>query len=942
MSPEQAELSGNDIDTRSDIYSLGVLLYELLTGFTPFDAEKLSRAGYGEVQRIIRDEEPPTPSTRLSALTKRDLTAVARQRQIEPRSLCRLLRGDLDWIVMKALEKDRARRYETAAALALDIERHLRQEPVEAGPPGRMYRLEKFVQRNRIGVLVTVVVLAALLAGLGAATYGLIRARDEAAIAEEAQRATETSAAAARDEATRARTEATRARTVIQLLKEMLSSADPHLTRGRKYTVRQLLDDFTGEGFWEELAKQPEIELTLRQTVGNAYLGLGEHAEAGAHLTRALELARRHRGEEDTETTTCLYLQGCLLHNQGKYHEARALFEKVVARRRKELGKDHPDTLAAARFLSDVRRHLGEYAAAETMAVEVLDAYRRLLGDKHGKTVVAMTNLGLLYRDQGRFAEAEKLFEEAAATARTAFGEEHPRTLPTLTNLAIIYSDLGRYAQAEQLHDRVLEADRRIFGDDHPETLRSMMNQAVVYKSQGRYAEAETLARQAFEANRRIYGEEHSSTAPFMVTLAAVYRAQGRYEEAEPLAREALQIQRLTLGEKHHRTLETTGGLALLYIEQSRYEEAQPLLDKALKTALGALGERHPATLDLMRNLGWLYTKRRRYAEAEPLLKKALEGQRRILGDEHIDTASAMFGLATVKMRQGQHVEAEALFKRVIEISRPLFGDEHVTILATTNNLANLYTLQGRHGDAEKLRKRAFDIARRTLGDRHPTTLKCADNLIKTYVAMRRFQDGLAMLDLLEDMKAGAAWEPAAVEVLVPRGSEWKFLESGAADSTAWRGDECDDREWKSGPAPLGYGKAIYATRLALSPDGENPIHFRRAFDVRRPERFETLKIRLRRAASATVYINDIEMVREDPAAGAAQDEPGLYRRGDVRNPRYSVFLAPADALRPGQNAIAVEVYPSRGESPKLLFDLVLEGKLRDAQPAPGDPDRSE
>ncbi len=315
MSPEQAEMTSLDIDTRSDIYSLGVLLYELLTGTTPFDQERMRAAAFDEIRRIIREEEPPKPSTRISTLGE-SRTATAAHRQVESHRLSRLIEGDLDWIVMKALDKDRTRRYDTASNFAADVLRHLSDQPVEAGRPTRMYRLKKFIRRNKVGVLTGSAILAALLIGLTLASIGFLQARRQAARAD-----LETNIAL---------TQVAKATTISDLLQTMLQSANPDAARGADYKVRQMLDDFS-TGLETQLKDQPETEAAIRAIIGNAYRQLGLTDKAEPHLKAALDLRQQVFGADHVLIVRSLLDYAWIFSGRGDAIGAEKLVRGALA-----------------------------------------------------------------------------------------------------------------------------------------------------------------------------------------------------------------------------------------------------------------------------------------------------------------------------------------------------------------------------------------------------------------------------------------------------------------------------------------------------------------------------------------------------------------------------------------------------------------------------------
>ncbi len=275
MSPEQAEMSGLDIDTRSDIYALGVLLYELLTGKTPFDQKELVSAGVDAMRRIIREKEPERPSTRLSTMQEGELTTTAKRRHTDAPKLVHLIRGDLDWIVMKALEKDRTRRYETANGLAMDIQRYLNNEPVAARPPSNLYRFQKLVRRNKLAFAATGAVTAALIIGLGLSTWLFFKEKDARKRAVAAEQAQSKLREQAQLEEQKAQVEAAKNRQVAQFLEDMLNGVGPSVAMGSDTTLLKKILDNTAKRIGSGLAQQPEVEAELRYTLGEVYWGTG-------------------------------------------------------------------------------------------------------------------------------------------------------------------------------------------------------------------------------------------------------------------------------------------------------------------------------------------------------------------------------------------------------------------------------------------------------------------------------------------------------------------------------------------------------------------------------------------------------------------------------------------------------------------------------------------
>jgi tetratricopeptide (TPR) repeat protein len=517
MSPEQAELSPLGVDTRSDIYSLGVLLYELLTGTTPFDKDRLHSASYDELRRIIREEEPPRPSSRLSTLAADRAATIAEHRRTDARRLSQQVRVELDWIVMKCLEKDRNRRYETPNSLARDIERYLADEPVQACPPSAMYQLKKFVRRNKVGVVAGSAVVVALVAGAALATTGFIQARSQANIAV---------------------AEAAKATAVSNLLLEALQSANPDKTRGTAYTVRQLLDEISA-GLKDQFKDKPEVEAAIRITIGSAYRRLGLLDEAKVHLNAALDLRQQVFGPDHPEVAKvlaedcwrlmeegdlagaesrardALKIHGKLgirndatiailanlqlnLNQQGKFQQAEEVAEGALAIAN-DLSIQPPELTRIVHEKARSALNLNELAKAERLARQAVELHRKLNGTHHPETGWGIDTLGLVLLAQERYAEAEPCFREALAIFRGQFDESHFSVSLATEYLEVALLRKGDVKELEKLHTDIgAHVDQQADAAIGAATNRIVELSDLLLSRTGKEFEAETLYRKAY------------------------------------------------------------------------------------------------------------------------------------------------------------------------------------------------------------------------------------------------------------------------------------------------------------------------------------------------------------------------------------------------------------------------------------------------------------
>jgi non-specific serine/threonine protein kinase/serine/threonine-protein kinase len=512
MSPEQADVSGLDVDTRTDVYALGVLLYELLTGVLPFEAAALRARGVDEIRRTIREVDPPKPSTRVAVRT-----ADGGARTSESTRLTGQLRGDLDWITMKALEKDRTRRYETANGLAMDLRRHLAGDPVLAAPPSTLYRVTKFSLRHRVGV---VAALGTLLLLLIFAVSMSLQARR---IARERDRANA--------QAARADREAAAARQVSDFLVGLFAVSDPSEARGNQITARAILDKGARE-IDQTLRDQPELQARLQTTMGSVYSNLGAYAAARPLLEQAVATSRRVLGDDASPTLKAIDALADLDWYEGRYRDAEPLYVELIERFRRVLGPEHQETLRAQYDLASLFVADQRLAEAEQLSQATLQIQTRVLGRQHRDTLSTLGNLQATYFRQGRFAEAEPVAREVLDGERRLLGEMHPSTLTSRHNLATICEKLGKGEEAEQQFLTALSGKRRVLGDLHPSTLITLSRLASMYTNQGRFAEAEAQLLPVAQAARNLPSVADGARVDIVAQLANLYVRSGKPRQA--------------------------------------------------------------------------------------------------------------------------------------------------------------------------------------------------------------------------------------------------------------------------------------------------------------------------------------------------------------------------------------------------------------------------
>jgi tetratricopeptide (TPR) repeat protein len=645
-----------------------VLLYELLTGQMPFDPGQLAASGFEEMRRIIRTEDPLRPSTRLSNLNAADQTTVAKCRQVDAPRLIQLVRGDLDWIVMKCLEKDRARRYDTANGLASDIQRYLSNEPIVARPPSNLYRFQKLVRRNKLAFAAAGAIAMMLVLGVLGSTWQAIRAmraeREQSRLRESAQRA-QANEAKLRLEA---QTEAARSKQIAQLMKDMLQGVGPRVALGRNTDLLREILDQTARRLGKDLSAQPVVDAELRETLGVVYRDLGQYTNAEGMLLESLRLRKQLDGQESAAVASALHNLAEVFRLQVRDTEAEEGFREALRIRRKFLGNEHPDVAASLYGLAEVlRRGSGTALAdAESAHREAL-AIRRKLPDRELETASSLTGLGVLLKNQpGKLDEAETCLRQAVEIQRPRLGE-HPDLAYSLCNLGYVLRQVP-----------------------------------------GKQTEAEALLREALAMQKKILGN-HRDTAMTLYFLAGTVTNRG---EALILHREALDMRRNVLGEKHPDVTASLTALDNLLMQRDQGGDISSLRRRVEQLKESGADPKNVARA--LNSLALVLRQQGRFSESESSLRELLAMQTKLL--EPLQYASAVADLANVLRSQGRNAEAEPLFREAIilfeqlVLKNPKRSDHRVQLGHSQWQLGQLLNDTGQLEQAERVFRQALEV----------------------------------------------------------------------------------------------------------------------------------------------------------------------------------------------------------------------------------------
>jgi tetratricopeptide (TPR) repeat protein/tRNA A-37 threonylcarbamoyl transferase component Bud32 len=642
LSPEAIDGS-KDIDTRSDVYSLGVLLYELLVGVRPFDTK-----GQRLIQILHRivDEEPSGPSSRWTTLDLESKQRIAGQRGLEMTALRKRLRGDLDWIVLKAIAKDRKDRYGTPAELAADIRRHLNHQPVEASPPSRLYRFSKFVRRHRSLVAVLLVLVVA---GVKY-TYDLRREQQRTMAAL-------TAAEQARNEAEQ----------VSSFLVDVFEVSDPGEARGNEITAREILER-GAERLDHELSEQPLVRARLLDTIGMVYYHLGLYQESAEMRERTVEILRAEHQGDHPDLASALHYWGDSLYMLDRYDKDVALLEEGLAMRRRMYPSPHPAIAASLAELGNLRFDQGRLAEARDLLERSL-AIRRQTGDE-GSVHTTMWTLAEVLTQQGEHRQAEALYQEVVQQIETSLGPDHPTLASVLESFATLYLNQDGTDRATPLLRRAFEIRKKVLDPDHPNLGISAAYLGHICSLEGRFEEGEHHLRQALGIFEAAFGKDHFNVGASLIFLGDLYLQSGRYDQAAATYQRSLAIWEAAGLAEGHNALSACMGLAQVKVAQGQWQQAAALFRKAIAyyesqreaETLAAVSARAELAA-VLRHLG-------RYDEADQIMVPALADARQLVAAQPESqelvklVAEIEIALGALRADQGETKEAQSLWRQ--------------------------------------------------------------------------------------------------------------------------------------------------------------------------------------------------------------------------------------------------------------------------------------
>jgi len=678
MAPEQAEGRLDLLDERTDIYGLGAILYELLTGEAPFAGTNTP-----EVLEKVRQDTP------------------ARPRSIEPS-----VSPALEAICQKAMAKAREDRYTSVKEMSEEIQHWLADDPVSAYPEPVPMRLSRWVRRHRTLAATAAVLLATAAVGLGIGTVVLGQANARTHV--EWQRAEENRVRAeeekqhAEENRRKAERAAAKSEAINKFLTEDLLAAPRLEVQGKDVTVRAALNNAV-ESISPAFAEQPEVEVAVRLSIGETYASLGLSQPAEAQIRHALRICEKVLGPDAPETLTALQDLAMLAQADANLDEAMALAQRSLEGRRRILGAEHPSTLSSMLTVGQILLRQGKNAEAGQLLRETLQARRRVSGREDRDTLVVASNLGRVLLGEDRLPEAETLIRQTLEAERRVLGPDHAYVLNDVNNLAVVLKNQGKLSEAEPLYRENLAAYRRVMGAEHPYTLNAVNNLAGLLHAQGNYAEEEPLLRQNLEIKRRILGPKNPDTILAMEHVGMLLQAQKKLSEAEPLFRQSLDERRSHEGPENPTTLRAVIRYASLRNDQGKPAEAEALLRPNQDVCKRVLGAEHIITTENANQLAQSLAAQGKRGDAEGLWREVITIRRKKLPVQHPSVVNILASLGAVLVAEGKAQDAEPFIRDCLTARQKTLPPGNWQIASTECLLGNCLGAQRKFEDAEKL-----------------------------------------------------------------------------------------------------------------------------------------------------------------------------------------------------------------------------------------------
>jgi serine/threonine protein kinase len=917
MSPEQAAYGNDSVDSSTDVYALGAILYEVLTGVPPFVS---SQGGQGSAatenfRRRILEELPIRPSRRMV------------NRRSSPTTWPGRLPCDLDWITLKCLEKEPSRRYASASSLADDLERFLNDEPVTAGSPQMGYRLRKFVHRNRAGVIAFSLVLAALLSGFLLAMSGYRNARQSEAEAREETRL--------KDEEVALRVaQSAKTNRAITAIRDILIAPGSEDLRSEAYTAKQLLDDFVASGSFEALQDDPEAEVRIVRALRDAYGSLNLFEESTRHQRRLLELQTLTLGAESVTVLTERLNLGRAFSHTGRFGEAETILREVVQDMRRLLPKNHstiPEALYVLGGNLQSQTKLDKNAEAEGFLREAWILFQAQPSAERNddQDLNCGETLAAILLTNGKSQEALKLHEEIEIRWEQRKGASDPRTIDARIKTAAVYADSGDLNRAKEIFEDCLSTASEYLDENHYTVARAAGYLGIIYRDSGDFVEAEALHRRALRIWENYFPGRHHSQTKVRANLAKTLLLQDHLDEAESLFREALEISISTVGTVHQSSRESLEGLlstlAAKGAFRARSDGTETIFENLAPSADHEILLRWTAML--------LFNEYHAQESAVPIARRSLHMATQLYGAEHPRTFESGHLLARVlwvSLKTKDAIDSFQLCHELLATAES--AQEEVRSTWTEKFLLEIELLTGSimvHSGRDATL--AWLHARMVEKD-NPERARNLDRLALIMECQRSCNLGLieepqpVPLALISSLQRDDPDE-LLEETVIPRQADWQYSidQNAGWAGRAWIAPEYDSADWKTGPAALGFGDFWHATEIETKDLGILAARFRTHFRLDRPEAVSGLRLLLRVDDGAVVYLNGKEVLRFNLPSGTpgatttACESISKMREGDWRG-----YWLDSSYLREGENTLAISVHQSSLSSSDLSLGAEL------------------